>query len=111
MAQFLWIGSTVHPELLNLLFGDEGVPAPGRQAQLLPELDNDWSKRVRAICSHLRSFAHRKPAELFIIREECDPALKAQFMQYLIEDRVNDATPSYAQWLSEVSTKVINGTY
>jgi protein transport protein SEC24 len=110
-SQFLWIGSTVHPELLTLLFGEAQVPVGGRQAQLLPELENDWSRRLRAICAHLRSLAHCKPADLFIIREDTEPALKAQFMQYLIEDRVNEATPSYAQWLSEVSAKVTNGSY
>ncbi len=111
LTQFLWIGSTVHPELLTLLFGEAQAPVAGRQAQLLPELENDWSQRVRAICAHLRSFAHHKPAELYIIREDSEPALKAQFLQYLIEDRVNETTPSYSQWLSDVSSKVANGSY
>ncbi len=110
-AQLIWVGSTVHPELIALLFGEGGVPAGGRHPQLLPELDNDWSRRVRAICQQLRNLAHRQPAEYYIVREDSEPLIKYQFTQFLIEDRINEATPSYAQWLSEVAAKVNNGSY
>lgn len=112
LAQLLWIGSNVHPELCQLLFA---VPHPaqiatGRVSELLPTLDNDWSRRVRAILEHLRQLARGTTPVMFVVREDSDPVLRHVFMSQLVEDKYSDATPSYAQWLADVTTKANNAS-
>lgn len=115
LQQFLWIGSNVHPELLKLLFGPSGGTQiiSGRVSQLLPDLDNDWNRRVRAISETLRArFAKNILPEFFIVKEECEPVFRQTFLANLIEDRsVDGLAPSYAQWLMDVTSRVNSSSY
>ena len=113
--QFLWIGSNVHQELLSMLFGSPSaaqIPS-GRTTQLIPELENDWNKRLRAISETLRSnFSKNRQPEFFIVKEESEPIVRQLFMSNLIEDRSVDGTAcSYAQWLIESTSRVNSSSY
>ena len=113
--QFLWLGSNVHPELCSLLFGTQNlaqIPS-GRTTHILPDLDNDWNRRVRAISETLRSrFAKNRQPEFFVVKEESDPITRQIFMSNLIEDRSIDGNAvSYAQWLMEVTTRANTSSY
>ena len=113
--QFLWIGSNVHPELLSMLFGSSSssqIPS-GRTSQLIPDLDNDWNKRLRAISETLRTnFSKNRQPEFFIVKEESEPIVRQLFMSNLIEDRsVDGSSPSYAQWLMESTSRVNASSY
>lgn len=98
-----------------MLFGSPStsqIPS-GRSSQLIPELDNDWNRRLRAISETLRStFGKNRQPEYFIIKEESEPILRQQFMSNLIEDRSIDGNaPSYAQWLMESTSRVNSSSY
>jgi protein transport protein SEC24 len=74
MEDFLWVGSAAHPELLKLLFGVESameLPPPGRFT--LPDLDNDWSRRMHAIRNELhRRHLRHTAVPLYLVREEAN---------------------------------------
>lgn len=113
--QFLWIGSNVHPELLSMLFGSSStaqIPS-GRTTQIIPELENDWNRRLRSISENLRiNFSKNRQPEFFIVKEESEPIIRQIFMSNLIEDRsVDGSAPSYAQWLMESTSRVNSSSY
>lgn len=113
--QFLWIGSNVHQELLSMLLGSTSaaqIPS-GRTTQLIPELENDWNRRLRAISETLLSnFSKNRQPEFFIVKEESEPIIRQLFMSNLIEDRSVDGTAaSYAQWLIESTSRVNSSSY
>lgn len=98
-----------------MLFGTSVISQipSGRQLHLLPELENDWNKRLRAISETLRTtFAKNRQPEYFLVKEESEHGLRQAFMANLIEDRsVDGSAPSYAQWIMEVNTRVNSATY
>lgn len=113
--QFLWIGSNVHPELLSMLFGSSStaqIPS-GRTTQIIPELENDWNRRLRSISETLRTnFSKNRQPEFFIVKEESETIIRQVFMSNLIEDRsVDGSAPSYAQWLMESTSRVNSSSY
>ena len=85
----------------------------GRTTQLIPDLDNDWNRRVRTISDTLRTkYGKNIQPEFFVIKEDSDPVIKQGFLCNLIEDRSVDGTaPSYAQWLIEVNSRVNSSSY
>ncbi len=95
-----------------MLFGTAQIPS-GRTSSLLPDLQNDWNSRLKAISEILRSTSskNRQP-EYFIVKEESEIGVRQLFMSNLIEDRsVDGASPSYAQWLMEVQSRVNSASY
>ena len=113
--QFLWIGSNVHTELLLMLFGTSLTTeiTSGRSTRLIPELDNAWNKRLRSISDNLISkFGKNRQPEFFIVKEESEISIRQIFMSNLIEDRsVDGSSPSFAQWLMEVTSRVNSASY
>ena len=113
--QFLWIGSNVHTELLLMLFGTSLTTeiTSGRSTRLIPELDNAWNKRMRSISDNLISkFGKNRQPEFFIVKEESEISIRQIFMSNLIEDRsVDGSSPSFAQWLMEVTSRVNSASY
>lgn len=85
----------------------------GRTTQLIPELENDWNRRLRAISETLLSnFSKNRQPEFFIVKEESEPIIRQLFMSNLIEDRSVDGTAaSYAQWLIESTSRVNSSSY
>lgn len=105
---YLWIGPAVSPQLCQCLFG-HAYPErliPGKIT--LPEIDNDYSIRLRNIIVYLNRLYERCPY-IYLVREEGDMSSKMQFLSNLVEDRT-ESSPSYAQWLGQIREKVLGST-
>ncbi|OJJ49158.1 hypothetical protein ASPZODRAFT_129561 [Penicilliopsis zonata CBS 506.65] len=109
-AQFLWVGRDAVPQLLGDVFGvsDKAQLRVGKQN--LPELDNDFNQRVRAVIEKSRD--HRAKGcgsivvpHLYVVKEDGDPALRLWAQSMLVEDRA-DQTVSLTQWMSSLREKV-----
>ena len=95
-----------------MLFGSSDISS-GRASQLIPELDNDWNRRLRAISDTLRArFGKNVMPEFFIVKEESDPLVRQLFLANLVEDRsIDGLAPSYAQWLMDVTNRVNTSSF
>ena len=131
-VQFLWVGryvsfsphrsscnihgNTNHitrdavPQLLLDTFNipDKSQLKVGQQR--LPDLDNDFSERVRAIIAKSRD--HRAKGvgsitvpHLYVVKEDGEPGLKLWAQTMLVEDRA-DQMPSLLQFLGEMRGRV-----
>lgn len=109
-TQFLWIGRDAVPQLLVDVFG------VGDRTQLhvgkatLPELENDFNERVRAVVQKSRDYKSRGVGSiilphLYIVREDGEPSLKLWAQTLLVEDRV-DQGMSFQQWMGSLREKV-----
>jgi len=110
MTQFLWVGREAVPQLLADVFGvpDKSQLKVGKQR--LPELDNDFSERVRAVVSKSRD--HRAKGvgsivvpHLYVVKEDGEPGLKLWAQTMLVEDRA-DQGESLGQFMANMRGKV-----
>ncbi|KAI0397502.1 hypothetical protein F5Y17DRAFT_414604 [Xylariaceae sp. FL0594] len=109
-TQFLWIGRDAVPQLLADVFGvqDRSQLRVGKGS--VPELDNDFNERVRAVIAKTRDHLSRGVGSvvvphLYIVREDGEPSLKLWAQTLLIEDRA-DQGMSLAQWMGSLREKV-----
>jgi protein transport protein SEC24 len=109
-TQFLWVGKDAVPQLLSDVFDvtDRGALKVGKTA--LPELDNDFSERIRAVIQKSRDYRSRGVGSivvphLYVVREDGDPSLKLWAQTLLVEDRA-DQGMSYQQWMGVLREKV-----
>ncbi|OZJ02089.1 hypothetical protein BZG36_04573 [Bifiguratus adelaidae] len=102
---FLWLGREVVPQLCIDLFD---VPSyeqvrPGKIT--MPTLDNPFSERVRLIIGKTREMRRGNYyPQLYLVKEDGEPALRLWFLSHLIEDRT-DSLMSYYQWLGHLKDK------
>ncbi|KAI0121667.1 hypothetical protein BJ170DRAFT_131600 [Xylariales sp. AK1849] len=110
-TQFLWIGRDAVPQLLTDVFGI------GERTQLrvgkgsIPELDNDFNERVRAVIQKSRDHLSRGVGSiivphLYVVREDGEPSLKLWAQTLLVEDRA-DQGMSFGQWMGVMREKVV----
>jgi protein transport protein SEC24 len=111
-TQFLWLGRDAVPELVADVFGAPGGDraAVPQGKTTLPELDNDFNERVRAVLEKSRDHLAIGAGSivvppLYVVREDGDPALKLWAQTLLVEDR-GDAGAALQQWLGLVREKV-----
>jgi protein transport protein SEC24 len=109
-TQFLWVGRDAVPQLLEDVFGvaDRTQLKVGKST--LPELDNDFSERVRAVVQKSRDYRSRGVGSIilphmYIIREDGEPSLKLWAQTLLVEDRA-DQGMSFQQWMGTLREKV-----
>ncbi|TVY78116.1 Protein transport protein SEC24 [Lachnellula suecica] len=109
-TQFLWVGRDAVPQLLDDVFGvpDKTKLKVGKSS--LPELDNDFNERVRAVVQKSRDYRSRGVGSiivphLYVIREDGDPSLKLWAQTLLVEDRA-DQGMSFQQWMGTLREKV-----
>lgn len=109
-TQFLWVGRDAVPQLVNDVFGlpDKATLKVGKQR--LPELDNDFNERVRAVISKSRD--HRSKGvgsiivpHLYIVKEDGEPGLRLWAQTMLVEDRADQGV-SLQQWMGMMREKV-----
>jgi protein transport protein SEC24 len=98
------------PQLLEDVFGvaDRTQLKVGKST--LPELDNDFSERVRAVIQKSRDYRSRCVGSIilphmYIIREDGEPSLKLWAQTLLVEDRA-DQGMSFQQWMGTLREKV-----
>lgn len=112
-TQFLWVGRDAVPQLLLDVFGvaDRTQLMVGKGS--LPELENDFNDRVRAVVQKSRDHRSRGVGSiivphLYIVREDGDPSLKLWAQTLLVEDRA-DQGMSFQQWMGTLREKVRRG--
>lgn len=117
-TQFLWVGRDSVPQLITDVFGvtDKSQLRVGKQ--MLPDIDNEFNQRVRAVLE--KSADHRSKGvgsiivpHLYVVREDGEPALRLWAQSLLVEDRA-DQGMSLAQWMGSLREKVRtfrNGTF
>lgn len=109
-TQFLWVGRDAVPQLLVDVFGlpDKTQLRVGKQ--YLPELDNDFNGRVRAVVEKSRD--HRSKGvgsivvpHLYVVKEDGEPGLRLWAQTMLVEDRADQGV-SLVQWMGSLREKV-----
>ncbi|TLD31113.1 hypothetical protein PspLS_02645 [Pyricularia sp. CBS 133598] len=114
-TQFLWVGRDAVPQLLIDVFGVQDRTQLRVGKGSVPELDNDFNERVRAVISKSRDYKSRGVGSitvphLYIVREDGEPALKLWAQTLLVEDRA-DQGMSYQQWMGTLREKIPAQTY
>ena len=109
-TQFLWVGRDAVPQLLTDVFGvaDRTQLRVGKGS--IPELDNDFNERVRAVIHKSRDHLAKGVGSvtvphLYIVREDGEPSLKLWAQTLLVEDRA-DQGMSFGQWMGVMREKV-----
>ncbi|TPX09619.1 uncharacterized protein E0L32_009220 [Thyridium curvatum] len=109
-TQFLWVGRDAVPQLLADVFGvsDRAQLRVGKGS--VPELDNDFNERVRAVIQKSRDHKSKGVGSiilphLYIVREDGEPSLKLWAQTLLVEDRA-DQGMSFQQWMGSLREKV-----
>ena len=112
-TQFIWVGRDAVPQLLADVFGVEDRTQLRVGKGSIPELDNDFNERVRAVVQ--KSKDHKSKGvgsitipHMYIVREDGEPSLKLWAQTMLIEDRADQGL-SAAQWLGVLREKVSSG--
>ncbi|GJJ77306.1 protein transport protein SEC24 [Entomortierella parvispora] len=108
---FLWIGRDAVPQLCMDLFGVPNYESIRGGKTTLPSLESDFNQRVNLIVGKTREM--RRTAyypQLYVIKEDGDPALRLWFLSHLIEDRA-DPIMSYHQYLGHLKDKVNSGSF
>ncbi|KAK2612130.1 COPII subunit [Conoideocrella luteorostrata] len=110
-TQFLWIGRDAVPQLIADVFGVEDRTQVQVGKGRIPELDNDFNERLRAVVQ--KSKDHKSLGvgsitvpHLYVVREDGEPSLKLWAQTLLVEDRADQGV-SAAQWLGVLREKVV----
>ncbi|KAI5300646.1 COPII subunit [Ascosphaera atra] len=108
--QFLWVGRDAVPQLLLDVFGvaDKSQLRVGKQ--FLPELDNDFNERVRAVITKSADKLSRGVGsivmpQLHVVKEDGEPGLRLWAQSLLVEDRADQGV-SLPQFLGYLREKV-----
>jgi protein transport protein SEC24 len=105
---YLWVGSGVHPEVCQGIFGHQHYERLIAGKILLPDLDSRYSIRLKGMISFLDR-EYGRCAHVYLVKEDGDMTCKMQFISGLVEDRT-DQSLSYAQWLGQMREKVFAAT-
>ncbi|KAJ3014838.1 COPII subunit [Thoreauomyces humboldtii] len=108
LEMFLWVSRGTSAQIVHDLFDKPSYDAivPGKTT--LPILQNDYSTRVNNIIGKVREVRLQMMTNyphLIVVKEDGDPASRAQFTSQLIEDRI-DSSYSYHQFLSVVRERL-----
>ncbi|EHK23253.1 COPII component protein [Trichoderma virens Gv29-8] len=110
-VQFLWVGRDAVPQLIADVFGVEDRTQVHVGKGRVPELENDFNERIRAVIQKSRD--HRALGvgsitvpHLYVVREDGEPSLKLWAQTLLVEDRADQGV-SAAQWLGALREKVV----
>ena len=109
-TQFVWLGREPVAALVADVFGVPDKAHVRQGKTTMPELDNEFSERVRAVIEKSRD--HRAKAvgsivvpPLYVVREDGEQSLKLWAQTLLVEDRA-DQGMSLQQWLGVLREKV-----
>ncbi|CAG8564193.1 267_t:CDS:10 [Paraglomus occultum] len=108
---FIWFGREVSPQLCMDLLGLASYEAIRGGKSTLPVLETDFSQKINAIIGKTRESRRGiYYPQLYIVKEDGDPALRLWFLSHIIEDRT-DTVMSYYQWLALLKDKVNSGSF
>jgi protein transport protein SEC24 len=109
-TQFLWIGRDAVPQLVTDVFGLPEKTQLKVGKQRLPELDNDFNERVRAVVNKSRDHQSKGVGSiivphLYVVKEDGEPGLRLWAQTMLVEDRADQGV-SLQQWMGMMREKV-----
>jgi protein transport protein SEC24 len=109
-TQFLWLGRDAVPALVQDVFGAEDKSLVQQGKTILPELDNEFNERVRAVVEKSRDHLAKGVGsivvpQLYVVREDGEPSLKLWAQTLLVEDR-GEGGQALQQWLGGLREKV-----
>ncbi|ODH40117.1 protein transporter SEC24 [Paracoccidioides brasiliensis] len=109
-TQFLWVGRDTVPQLLLDVFGIQERAHMKIGKQFLPELENDFNERVRAVVQKSRDQQSRGVGSiivphLYVVKEDGEPGLRLWAQTMLVEDRADQGV-SLPQWMGMLREKV-----
>jgi protein transport protein SEC24 len=109
-TQFLWLGRDAIPALTNDVFGVEDKNQVRQGKTTLPELENEFNERVRAIIEKSKDQRSKGVGSivippLYVIREDGEPSLKLWAQTLLVEDRADQGV-SVQQFMGMLREKV-----
>jgi protein transport protein SEC24 len=109
-TQFIWLGKDAIPALTADVFGVEDKTQVRQGKTLMPELENEFNERVRAVIEKSRD--HRAKGvgsiivpPLYVVREDGEPSLKLWAQTLLVEDRADQGV-SVQQFMGMLREKV-----
>ncbi|KAF7399574.1 hypothetical protein HZH68_008166 [Vespula germanica] len=100
---FLWLGVALSPQWVKAVFDVPSVIKIDTDRNTLPILDNSLNKRIREIIDQIRIERHRC-MRLTIVRQR--EKLEMVLRHFLIEDRGNDGSPSYVDFLCHMHKEI-----
>nr|KAF7423594.1 hypothetical protein H0235_008877 [Vespula pensylvanica] len=100
---FLWLGVALSPQWVKAVFDVPSVIKIDTDRNTLPVLDNSLNKRIREIIDQIRIERHRC-MRLTIVRQR--EKLEMVLRHFLIEDRGNDGSPSYVDFLCHMHKEI-----
>ncbi|KAF9351886.1 COPII subunit [Mortierella sp. NVP85] len=108
---FLWLGRDAVPQLCMDLFGVPNYESVRGGKMTLPTLETDFNRRVNLIVGKTREM-RRTPyfPQVYVIKDDGDPALRLWFLSHLIEDRA-EPIMSYHQYLGHLKDRVNSGSF
>lgn len=119
---FLWIGLGANQEFVQQVFGVASAIQVDVDKVHIPELNNPLSIAVRSIIDQIRLEKHRcmrvskrpnypknceincKYFQLTLVRQR--EKLEPVFKHFLVEDRDNDGSPSYVDFLCHMHKEI-----
>ncbi|KAG0088911.1 COPII subunit [Podila epicladia] len=108
---FLWVGRDAVPQLCMDLFGVPNYESIRGGKTTLPTLESDFNQRVNLIVGKTREMRRTSYyPQLYVIKEDGDPALRLWFLSHLIEDRA-EPIMSYYQYLGHLKDRVNAGSF
>eukprot|EP01106_Pelomyxa_sp_JSP_P013132 TRINITY_DN381_c0_g1_i2.p2 TRINITY_DN381_c0_g1~~TRINITY_DN381_c0_g1_i2.p2 ORF type:complete len:191 (-),score=69.12 TRINITY_DN381_c0_g1_i2:54-578(-) len=103
MGIYFYVGRAIPPTTLSALFGVTNLAEIPFSLVALPQLDNEYSVKVRAVVAYLQR-CHSWPQWLHVCRES-DETEKRFFCSFLIGDR-SLGFLSYSEFLSQLQKQV-----
>ncbi|XP_054002106.1 protein transport protein Sec24C isoform X2 [Hylaeus anthracinus] len=100
---FLWLGLALSPQWVQAVFGVPSVVQVDTDRTALPVLDTQLNKRITDIINRVRMERHRC-MRLTIVRQR--EKLEMVMRHFLIEDRGNDGSPSYVDFLCHMHKEI-----
>ncbi|XP_014484007.1 PREDICTED: protein transport protein Sec24C isoform X2 [Dinoponera quadriceps] len=100
---FLWLGMALSSQWVQGVFGVPSVVQVDTDRTVLPILDTPLNNRITDIINRVRAERHRY-MRLTIVRQR--EKLEMVLRHFLVEDRGNDGSPSYVDFLCHMHKEI-----
>ncbi|XP_070518419.1 protein transport protein Sec24C isoform X2 [Cardiocondyla obscurior] len=100
---FLWLGVGLSSQWVQNVFGVPSVVQVDTDRSTLPVLDTSLNKRIRNIINRIHTERHHS-VKLTIVRQR--EKLEVVLRHFLVEDRGNDGSPSYVDFLCHMHKEI-----
>ncbi|KAH8556251.1 hypothetical protein BGW37DRAFT_417351 [Umbelopsis sp. PMI_123] len=103
---YIWVGRGVVPQLCLDLFDVKSYEGLRGGKITLPSLENPFNQKVNMIIGKIREMRRGNYyPQLYLVKEDGEPALRLWFLSHLIEDRTDNVL-SYPQLLQHLKDRV-----